>query len=61
RARRAERILRVAPAGREVFERAAFEELLPARATPLNAFKVELARRIMVRALETLTGTRSPS
>ncbi|MGV9349786.1 FAD binding domain-containing protein [Streptomyces spiralis] len=61
RARRAEQIMRGAPAGREVFERAAREELLPARTTPLNAFKVELARRTMVRALETLSGTGSPS
>lgn len=61
RARRAEEILRGARAERETFERAAHEELAPARTTPLNAFKVELARRTLIRALETLTSPGSAS
>jgi xanthine dehydrogenase YagS FAD-binding subunit len=66
RARRAEEVLRGAPADREAFARAAREELAAAQSTPLNAFKVELAQRTIVRALETLTsetltGTESPS
>ncbi|MCX5442899.1 MULTISPECIES: xanthine dehydrogenase family protein subunit M [unclassified Streptomyces] len=61
RARRAEEILRGSPADSETFARAAREELTPARTTQLNAFKVELAQRTMVRALETLTKTGSPS
>ncbi|MEU4997860.1 xanthine dehydrogenase family protein subunit M [Streptomyces sp. NPDC021622] len=61
RARRAEEILRGAPADRETFMRAAREELAAARTTPLNEFKVELAQRTMVRALETLTNPERPS
>ncbi|GAA3484992.1 xanthine dehydrogenase family protein subunit M [Streptomyces yanii] len=62
RARRAEELLRGAPARRETFQRAAREELASSRTTLLNAFKVELAQRTMVRVLETLTtGTESPS
>lgn len=55
RARRAEEVLRGAPADAETFARAAREELSAARTMPLNAFKAELAQRTMVRALETLT------
>ncbi|MFF0289376.1 FAD binding domain-containing protein [Streptomyces sp. NPDC005262] len=61
RARRTEELLRGAPARRETFERAAREEFAAARTTPLNEFKVELARRTVIRVLETLTGTGSPS
>jgi xanthine dehydrogenase YagS FAD-binding subunit len=53
RARRAEQLLVGAPARRESFARAAGEELAAAVPRSLNAFKVELAQRAMVRALET--------
>jgi xanthine dehydrogenase YagS FAD-binding subunit len=53
RARRAERLLVGEPAVRASFARAAHEELAPATPRAMNAFKVELARRTMVRALET--------
>jgi xanthine dehydrogenase YagS FAD-binding subunit len=53
RARRGERLLVGQPATRERFDRAALEELAPAAPRGMNAFKVELARRAMVRALET--------
>ncbi|HEX5829830.1 MAG TPA: xanthine dehydrogenase family protein subunit M [Gemmatimonadaceae bacterium] len=53
RARRAEQILRGARAEPASFARAAREELAPAVPRRLNAFKVELAQRTMVRALET--------
>ena len=52
RARRAESVLRGAPADQETFARAAREELAPAAPRQLNAFKVELAQRAIVRALE---------
>ncbi|MGW0732675.1 FAD binding domain-containing protein [Streptomyces sp. NPDC002851] len=55
RARRAEEVLRGAPADSGTFARAAREELADARTAPLNAFKVELAQRTIVRALQTLT------
>jgi xanthine dehydrogenase YagS FAD-binding subunit len=42
-------------AERSVFAQAAAEELAGARTRPLNAFKAELARRTMVRALEAAT------
>lgn len=61
RARRAEEVLRGAPANRETFARAAREELASAHTRPLNAFKVELAERALIRVLETLTGTESTS
>ncbi|MBB1252381.1 xanthine dehydrogenase family protein subunit M [Streptomyces sp. OF3] len=57
RAHRAEAALRGAPATDESFARAAAEELADARTTPMNAFKPELARRTLVRALRDLTGT----
>lgn len=61
RARRAEEMLRGAPATSETFARAAAEELASARTTRLNAFKVELAERTLIRVLETLTGTEAPA
>jgi xanthine dehydrogenase YagS FAD-binding subunit len=54
RARRAEQALAGARAERESFARAAREELSPATPRRWNAFKVELAQRTMVRALETV-------
>jgi xanthine dehydrogenase YagS FAD-binding subunit len=55
RARRAERSLLGQPAGAASFAEAAGQELAAARPRPLNAFKVELAQRAIVRALMTLT------
>jgi xanthine dehydrogenase YagS FAD-binding subunit len=55
RARRAERSLLGEPAGAASFAEAAGQELAAARPGPLNAFKVELAQRAIVRALMTLT------
>ncbi|MEU7826326.1 xanthine dehydrogenase family protein subunit M [Catellatospora sp. NPDC049133] len=55
RARKAEHVLRGAPATRETFTRAAEAELADAVPQAMNAFKIELAKRTMVRALETLT------
>ncbi|WP_336208177.1 FAD binding domain-containing protein [Nonomuraea sp. LPB2021202275-12-8] len=52
RARRAERMLLGAQADRESFERAAREELAAAVAQSMNGYKIELAQRTMVRALE---------
>ncbi|RKN07555.1 FAD binding domain-containing protein [Streptomyces radicis] len=54
RARRAERLLLGAGADRRAFAEAAREELADAAPTPMNAFKVELAQRAVVRALESL-------
>jgi xanthine dehydrogenase YagS FAD-binding subunit len=56
RARRAERSLLGKPAGEASFAQAASQELAMATPRPLNAFKVELAQRAIVRALTTLTG-----
>jgi xanthine dehydrogenase YagS FAD-binding subunit len=53
RARRAERVLLGAPAEAASFARAARDELASAEPRAMNAFKVELAQRTMVRALET--------
>ncbi|MFF3872852.1 FAD binding domain-containing protein [Streptomyces sp. NPDC001978] len=61
RARRVEDFLIGAPANRVNFDQAARVELADARTTPMNAFKVELARRAVVRALETLSGDGSES
>jgi xanthine dehydrogenase YagS FAD-binding subunit len=55
RARKAERFLIGRPAEPASFAEAAGRELAGARTRPLNAFKVELARRAIVRALTTLT------
>jgi xanthine dehydrogenase YagS FAD-binding subunit len=57
RARRAERMLVGAPAEPATFARAAAAELAPATPRGLNAFKVELAERTMVRALELVLAT----
>jgi xanthine dehydrogenase YagS FAD-binding subunit len=56
RARRAERVLLGAPAETASFARGAREELAAATPRGLNAFKVELAQRTIVRALETAAG-----
>jgi xanthine dehydrogenase YagS FAD-binding subunit len=55
RARRAEAALLGRPATAASFARAAARELAAAVPRPMNAFKVELARRAIVRALSTLT------
>src|SRR5882757_362876 len=55
RARRAEASLLGKPAGEASFAEAAGQELATARPRPLNAFKVELAQRAIIRALMTLT------
>ena len=55
RAVRAEAALRGAPATEEVFGRAAEAELADARPLPGNAFKVPLARNVLVRTLLDLT------
>lgn len=51
RAREAEQMLAGAPAGEPLFRRAAEAALAEAKASGDNAFKIELARRIVVRAL----------
>ena len=51
RAAAAEAVLRGAPANRESFERAAAAALAQASPSGDNGFKIELARRIVVRAL----------
>ena len=55
RAVRAEAALRGAPATEEVFGRAAEAELADAQPLPGNAFKVPLARNVIVRVLLDLT------
>jgi xanthine dehydrogenase YagS FAD-binding subunit len=52
RARRAEQVLMGAAAEVTSFARAAREELAPAAPRGLNAFKVQLAQRTIIRALE---------
>jgi xanthine dehydrogenase YagS FAD-binding subunit len=54
RARRAERSLLGRPATEASFAEAASRELAPATPRPLNAFKVELAQRAIIRALTTV-------
>ena len=49
-------MLRGAPASEEMFRRAAEAELADAQPLPGNAFKVPLARNILVRTLLDLTG-----
>lgn len=56
RARTAERSLLGGPATREAFAEAARRELAQATPLPQNEFKVELARRAIVRALAALAG-----
>jgi xanthine dehydrogenase YagS FAD-binding subunit len=55
RARRAELTLLGRPAREAIFSDAAREELASAAPRPMNAFKVQLAQRAIVRALTTLT------
>ena len=55
RARRAEAALLGRPASAASFAEAARQELAAATPHPMNAFKVELAQRAIVRALTTLT------
>ena len=55
RAVRAEAVLRGAPASEEVFGRAAEAELAEAQPLPGNAFKVPLAKSVLVRTLLDLT------
>jgi xanthine dehydrogenase YagS FAD-binding subunit len=55
RARRAEAALLGQPASAASFAEAARQELAAATPHPMNAFKVELAQRAIVRALNTLT------
>jgi len=55
RAARAEAVLRGAPATQEVFRRAAEAELSDVQPLPGNAFKVPLARSVLVRTLIDLT------
>ncbi|MFF3542976.1 FAD binding domain-containing protein [Streptomyces platensis] len=57
RARRAEDVLRGERADDAAFTRAATAELAPATTRPMNAFKAELARRTLVRALRTVATT----
>jgi xanthine dehydrogenase YagS FAD-binding subunit len=54
RAERAEAVLRGAPANEEEFARAAEAELAEARPLPRNAYKVPLARNLIVRTLQEL-------
>jgi CO/xanthine dehydrogenase FAD-binding subunit len=56
RARAAEEVLRGAPAGTETFRAAAEAAMRDAFTVPGTAFKVELAKRTLVRALHTVTG-----
>lgn len=53
RARQAERVLTGARADRDSFERAARAEMADAIPRSMNAFKIELAQRTMIRALAT--------
>ncbi|MCX4638958.1 xanthine dehydrogenase family protein subunit M [Streptomyces sp. RPA4-5] len=57
RARRAEDVLMGERADDAAFTRAATAELAPATTRPMNAFKAELARRTLVRALRTVATT----
>jgi len=57
RARRAEDVLVGERADDAAFTRAATAELAPADTRPMNAFKAELARRTLVRALRTVATT----
>jgi xanthine dehydrogenase YagS FAD-binding subunit len=61
RAHRAEALLTGQSPDVELFARAAAEELAPAVTRPMNAFKVRLAQRTMVRALQTVTANPTES
>jgi xanthine dehydrogenase YagS FAD-binding subunit len=56
RAWAAEEVLRGAPASTETFRAAAEAAVRDAFTVPGTAFKVELAKRTLVRALQTVTG-----
>jgi xanthine dehydrogenase YagS FAD-binding subunit len=56
RAYDAERVLRDAPASNEAFRAAAEAAVRDPFTVPGTAFKVELAKRTLVRALQTVTG-----
>ncbi|MFD9209401.1 FAD binding domain-containing protein [Streptomyces sioyaensis] len=58
RAHRAEETLLGQPADEDTFARAADAELAPAVTRPMNAFKAELARRTVVRALRAAVALR---
>ncbi|PJJ06385.1 xanthine dehydrogenase YagS FAD-binding subunit [Streptomyces sp. 2333.5] len=58
RAHRAEEMLLGQPADEDTFARAAAAELAPAVTRPMNAFKAELTRRTVVRALRTAAALR---
>ncbi|MGY4785390.1 FAD binding domain-containing protein [Rhodococcus opacus] len=59
RAQAAEQVLQGAAATGETFRAAAEQAVEGARTRPGNAFKVELAKRTVVRALETVSGVTS--
>jgi xanthine dehydrogenase YagS FAD-binding subunit len=59
RAWAAEEVLRGAPASTETFRAAAEAAVRDAFTVPGTAFKVELAKRTLVRALQTVTGVTS--
>ncbi len=59
RAQRAERVLTGAAANTATFRAAADAEIIDAFTVPGTAFKVELAKRTLVRQLETVTAQRS--
>jgi xanthine dehydrogenase YagS FAD-binding subunit len=61
RATKAEVVLRGAPATEETFRRAADAELADAQPLPGNAFKVPLARNVLVRTLLDLIGEEDQS
>ena len=61
RARRVEELLVGESAERASFARAAREELTPAVPRAMNVFKVELAQRTIIRALEMATTTGDPA
>ena len=60
RARRAEHSLLGQPATAASFADAAGQELAMATPRPMNAFKVELAKRAIMRSLTTLTNETAP-
>jgi len=57
RAQRAEAMLVGQAAGEKTFRAAADAELAPAKGYKLNSFKIELAKRAIVRALSTVAAT----
>jgi xanthine dehydrogenase YagS FAD-binding subunit len=61
RARKAESVLRGAAATEEIFQQAVEAELADAQPLPGNAFKIPLARNVLVRTLLDLTGEEEQS